>query len=130
MPQLNILNGGRHAANSTDLQEFMIVPRGAPAFGEGLRWAAEIYHALGALLHERGLATTIGDEGGYASALPTNIAAIGVILDAIERAGYRAHMQIRDDDCVFALYIPEAAQRRRAYAIACGPGSELPTEAS
>ena len=66
MPLVNILNGGKHAIDSTDFQEFMIAPLGAPTFREGLRWAAETFHALGALLHERGFATTVGDEGGYA----------------------------------------------------------------
>src|SRR6266542_4353382 len=94
VPQLNILNGGRHAANSTDVQEFMIVPYGAPSFAEGLRWAAEVYHTLGRLLHEKGLATTIGDEGGFAPALPSNAAAVEVILEAVERAGYDSGKQI------------------------------------
>ena len=67
VPQLNILNGGKHAENSTDLQEFMVLPLGASTFSEGLRWAAEIYQRLGRLLHERGSATTVGDEGGYAA---------------------------------------------------------------
>src|SRR5579864_4850824 len=66
VPFLNILNGGRHAANSTDIQEFMVVPLAARTFAEGLRWAADVYQALGRLLHARGLATTVGDEGGYA----------------------------------------------------------------
>jgi enolase len=92
LPQLNILNGGRHAANSTDVQEFMILPHAAPTFAE--RWAAEVYHALGQLLHERGLATTIGDEGGYAPSLPANAAAVDIILEAIGRAGYQAGEQI------------------------------------
>jgi enolase len=94
LPQLNILNGGRHAANSTDVQEFMILPHAAPTFAEALRWAAEVYHTLGQILHERGLATTVGDEGGYAPALPANAAAMDVIVEAIGRAGYRAGDQI------------------------------------
>jgi enolase len=94
VPMLNILNGGKHAENSTDLQEFMVMPHGASSFGEGLRWAAEIYQALGRLLHERGLATTIGDEGGYAPALGSNVAAIEVILEAVGRAGYRPGEQV------------------------------------
>jgi len=94
LPQLNILNGGRHAANSTDVQEFMILPHAAPTFAEALRWAAEVYHALGQLLHERGLATTIGDEGGYAPSLPANAAAVNIVLEAIGRAGYQAGEQI------------------------------------
>jgi enolase len=94
VPLVNILNGGRHAVNSTDFQEFMIAPLGAPSFGEALRWAAETFHALGALLDERGFATTVGDEGGYAPSLETNEAAIGVVVEAIQRAGYRPGEQI------------------------------------
>jgi enolase len=94
VPQLNILNGGRHAANSTDLQEFMIVPRGAPTFGDALRWAAEIYQALGRLIHERGLATTVGDEGGYAPALASNAAAVEIILEGIGRTPYLPGEQV------------------------------------
>jgi enolase len=94
VPLVNILNGGKHAVNSTDFQEFMIAPLGAPTFAEALRWAAETFHALGKLLHERGFATTVGDEGGYAPSLGTNEAAIAVVLEAIEHAGYRPGEQI------------------------------------
>ncbi len=94
VPLVNILNGGKHAVDSTDFQEFMIAPLGASTFTEALRWAAETFHALGALLHERGFATTVGDEGGYAPSLATNEAAIGVVLEAIHRAGYRPGEQI------------------------------------
>jgi enolase len=94
VPLVNILNGGKHAVDSTDFQEFMIAPLGAPTFAEALRWAAETFHALGALLHERGFATTVGDEGGYAPSLETNEAAIGLVLEAIQRAGYRPGEQI------------------------------------
>ena len=94
VPLVNILNGGKHAIDSTDFQEFMIVPLGAPSFREGLRWAAETFHALGALLHEEGFATTVGDEGGYAPSLGSNEDAIGAVLTAIERAGYTPGEQI------------------------------------
>jgi enolase len=94
VPLVNILNGGKHAIDSTDFQEFMIVPLGAPSFREGLRWAAETFHALGKLLHEEGFATTVGDEGGYAPSLGSNEDAIGAVLTAIERAGYVAGEQI------------------------------------
>src|SRR5581483_5598671 len=90
VPMMNILNGGKHAANSSDFQEFMVVPLGAASFAEGLRMGAEVYQALKAVLHERGLATTVGDEGGFAPALGSNEAAVEVILAAIGRAGYRA----------------------------------------
>jgi enolase len=94
VPLVNILNGGKHAIDSTDFQEFMIAPLGAPTFREGLRWAAETFHALGDLLHERGLATTVGDEGGYAPSLGNNEDAIAAVLTAIERAGYAPGEQI------------------------------------
>jgi len=94
VPLVNILNGGKHAIDSTDFQEFMIAPLGAPTFREGLRWAAETFHALGDLLHERGLATTVGDEGGYAPSLGNNEDAIAAVLTAIERAGYMPGEQV------------------------------------
>ncbi len=90
VPMCNILNGGQHAADSTDFQEFMVMPIGAPSFSEGLRWAAEVYHALRSVLHERGDNTNVGDEGGFAPSLPTNETAIEVILTAIHRAGFKA----------------------------------------
>ena len=94
VPLVNILNGGKHAIDSTDFQEFMIAPLGAPTFREGLRWAAETFHALGELLHEEGFATTVGDEGGYAPSLGSNEDAVGAVLTAIERAGYAPGEQI------------------------------------
>jgi enolase len=94
VPLVNILNGGKHAVDSIDFQEFMIAPLGAPTFRESLRWAAETFHALGALLHEEGLATTVGDEGGYAPSLDSNEDAIAAVLTAIERAGYTPGEQI------------------------------------
>jgi enolase len=94
VPLVNILNGGKHAIDSTDFQEFMIAPLGAPTYREGLRWAAETFHALGALLHERGFATTVGDEGGYAPSLASNEEAVAAVLEAIERAGYAPGEQI------------------------------------
>ncbi len=94
VPQVNILNGGRHVDGGTDFQEFMIVPLGAPTFREGLRWAAETFHALGALLRERGLPTAVGDEGGYGPALPSNETAIELVVEAIGRAGYRPGEQV------------------------------------
>ncbi|MEY2847247.1 MAG: hypothetical protein RL076_2793 [Chloroflexota bacterium] len=94
VPMMNIMNGGKHAINSTDFQEFMIMPVGASTFREGLRWGAEIYHNLNKVLHDRGLSTTVGDEGGFAPSLPNNEAALQVIMEAIERAGYKAGSQI------------------------------------
>ncbi|MEO8357952.1 MAG: phosphopyruvate hydratase, partial [Chloroflexota bacterium] len=91
VPMMNILNGGAHTAwQSTDMQEFMVMPFGAPTFAEGVRWGAEIYHALKSVLKEKGYATLVGDEGGYAPALKANNEAIEVILEAIEKAGFKA----------------------------------------
>ncbi|MGH8559228.1 MAG: phosphopyruvate hydratase [Methylococcales bacterium] len=89
VPMMNIINGGAHADNSVDLQEFIILPVGAPNFREAIRYGAEVFHALKSVLSSQGLATTVGDEGGFAPNLASNEAAIGVILQAIEKAGYR-----------------------------------------
>jgi enolase len=95
VPMLNILNGGAHTAwQSTDAQEFMVMPVGAPSFAEGLRWGAEIYHTLKGVLKAKGYATLVGDEGGYAPALKANVEAIEVILEAIAKAGYKAGEQV------------------------------------
>lgn len=88
VPMMNILNGGAHAANTVDVQEFMIMPVGAESFREGLRWCTEVFHALGAILKEKGLATGVGDEGGYAPDLASDEEAIEFILDAVKKAGY------------------------------------------
>jgi enolase len=94
VPMMNIMNGGKHAANSTDFQEFMIMPVGAETFREALRWGVEIYHALKNLLHDKGYSTSVGDEGGFAPSLGSNQAALDVIMQAIEKAGYRPGEQI------------------------------------
>jgi len=95
VPMMNILNGGAHTSwQSTDAQEFMVMPLGAPSFTEGLRWGAEIYHTLKTVLKNRGYTTLVGDEGGYAPALKANVEAIEVILEAIEKAGYKAGEQV------------------------------------
>lgn len=94
VPMMNILNGGKHAQDSTDFQEFMVMPVGAENFAEALQWGAEIYHALAKVLHSRGYGTGIGDEGGYAPSLKSNAEAVEVILTAIEKAGYRAGEQV------------------------------------
>ena len=88
VPMMNILNGGAHAANTVDVQEFMIMPVGAPSFKEALRWCAEVFHSLAALLKSKGLATSVGDEGGFAPDLASDEEAIQYILEAIEKAGY------------------------------------------
>ena len=88
VPMMNVINGGAHADNNVDLQEFMIMPVGAPSFREALRWGVETYHTLKTVLHDRGLATSVGDEGGFAPNLDSNEADIAVLVEAIERAGY------------------------------------------
>jgi enolase len=88
VPMMNIINGGAHADNSLDVQEFMVLPVGAPTLAEALRYGAEIFHTLKKILHDRGLTTAVGDEGGFAPNLPSNEAALETIIEAIERAGY------------------------------------------
>jgi len=94
-PMMNIINGGEHADNNIDFQEFMIMPVGAPTFREAMRMGAEIFHALKDVLHHMGLNTAVGDEGGFAPNLPSNESAIGVILEAIEKAGYVAGSDVK-----------------------------------
>jgi enolase len=98
VPMLNVFNGGKHAMDSTDFQEYMIVPVGAATYSEGLRMSCEVYHALKDLLHSKGLGTTVGDEGGFAPAVSSNSEAAELILEAISRAGYRT-----SEDFVLAL---------------------------
>ncbi len=95
VPMMNILNGGAHATNTVDTQEFMIMPVGAPSFKECLRWCAEVFHALAGILKERGLATSVGDEGGFAPALKSDEEAIEVILEAVKKAGYEPGKDFR-----------------------------------
>lgn len=95
VPMMNIMNGGKHAAGSTDFQEFMVMPVGAPTFREALRWGVEIYHTLKKILHKKGHSTTVGDEGGFAPSLGSNQAALDVIMEAIQQAGYIPGEQIR-----------------------------------
>jgi enolase len=93
-PMMNVLNGGAHADNNVDLQEFMLFPLGAPSFAEALRWGAEVFHRLKAVLHEKGHVTAVGDEGGFAPNLRSNQEAVELVLAAIEQAGYRPGEQI------------------------------------
>jgi enolase len=88
VPMMNVVNGGAHADNNVDLQEFMVMPIGAPSFSEALRWGVETYHALKSLLHQRGLATAVGDEGGFAPNLRSNEEAIAILVEAITKAGF------------------------------------------
>ncbi len=94
VPMMNIINGGEHADNSVDFQEFMILPLGAPSLREAVRYGAEVFHALKSVLNGRGLATAVGDEGGFAPDLPSNEAAIEVILEAIDKAGFKAGLDV------------------------------------
>jgi enolase len=94
VPLMNVLNGGKHADNNVDLQEFMLVPLGAPSFREALRWGAEVFHTLAGVLKQRGLATAVGDEGGFAPNLQSNEEALKVLVEAIEKAGYRPGSQV------------------------------------
>ena len=104
VPMLNVINGGVHARNSLDLQEFMIVPGGAESFSEGLRIAVEVFHTLKSLLDERGLATAVGDEGGFAPDLGSSEEAIDVILEAAERTGHHERIAIALDPAMTELY--------------------------
>ncbi|HXV32986.1 MAG TPA: phosphopyruvate hydratase [Gaiellaceae bacterium] len=104
VPLMNVVNGGAHAQNSLDLQEFMVVPAGARSFAEALRIGAETFHRLKELLHERGLATAVGDEGGFAPDLPSSEEAIAVVLEAAERAGHAERVAIALDPATTELY--------------------------
>jgi len=94
VPMMNIMNGGKHADSNVDMQEFMAMPVGASSFAEALQWGTDIYHSLKGVLHARGLATAVGDEGGFAPNLPSNEEAIRVILEAVDKAGYKAGEQV------------------------------------
>jgi len=111
VPMMNVLNGGKHAENSTDLQEFLIVPLGAPTFREALRYGAETFHALKKILEAKKLNTSVGDEGGYAPSLPTNESAIEIIIEAIKKAGYTpgTDISIAIDAAASELYEPSTS---------------------
>jgi enolase len=94
VPMMNVINGGAHANNSLDLQELMIIPVGAPSFREALRWGAEVFHALKKIIHDKGMSTAVGDEGGFAPSVESHEAALKLILEAIDQAGYTAGEQI------------------------------------
>ena len=104
VPLMNVINGGAHAQNSIDLQEFMLVPAGAPSFAEALRIGSETFHALGGLLHERGFSTGVGDEGGFAPDLESSEEAIEVLLEAAERAGHRERIAVALDPAATELF--------------------------
>jgi len=94
VPMMNVINGGAHANNSLDLQELMIIPVGAPSFREAIRWGAEVFHALKKIIHDKGMSTAVGDEGGFAPSVESHEAALQLILQAIDKAGYTAGEQI------------------------------------
>jgi len=122
-PMMNIINGGEHADNNIDFQEFMIMPTGAPTFKEAMRMGAEIFHSLKSVLHGMGLNTAVGDEGGFAPNLPSNEAAITVILEAIENAGYKA-----GDDIMLAMDVAASEfynKETKMYVLAGEGGKEL-----
>ncbi len=112
VPMMNILNGGEHADNNVDIQEFMILPVGFPNFSEALRCGAEIFHTLKRLLNERGVATSVGDEGGFAPDLPSNEAALEVIMESIDKAGFSAGEDVRLGlDCAASEFYDEGVYR-------------------
>jgi enolase len=121
VPLMNVVNGGAHAQNRLDLQEFMVVPAGAPSFSEALRIGAEVFHRLRAVLHERGLATGVGDEGGFAPDLESSEAAIEAILEAAERAGHRERVGVALDPAASGFH------RDGSYVLA-GEGRTLPPD--
>ncbi len=110
VPMMNVINGGAHANNSLDLQEFMIIPVGAPTFREAVRWGAEVFHALKKIIHDKGMSTAVGDEGGFAPSVENHEAAIQLILQAIEAAGYTAGDQIALGlDCAASEFYKDGA---------------------
>ena len=116
VPMMNVINGGAHANNNLDLQELMIVPVGATSFREALRWGAETFHALKKILHDRGISTAVGDEGGFAPSVENHEAAIRMILEAIDQAGYTAGTQIALAlDCAASEFYKPGANGSHAY---------------
>ena len=116
VPMMNVVNGGAHANNTLDLQELMIIPVGAPSFREALRWGAETFHALKKILHDKGISTAVGDEGGFAPSVESHEAAIQLILQAIEKAGYTAGTQIALGlDCAASEFYKAGADGKSAY---------------
>jgi enolase len=120
---MNVVNGGVHADNSIDLQEFMIMPVGAASFAEALRWGAETYHALAKVLHERGLSTAIGDEGGFAPDLDSNEDAVRILVDAIERAG-----RVPGDEIAIAMDPASSEFYRDGTYVLAGEGRTLSSD--
>jgi enolase len=117
VPMMNILNGGKHADNNVDFQEFMVQPWAAPTFAEGLRWGAEIFHSLKAVLHDKGYNTAVGDEGGFAPSLKSNEEALEVIAIAVEKAGYKlgTHVHIALDPATSELWSEASKKGKQGY---------------
>jgi enolase len=123
VPMMNVLNGGEHADNNVDVQEFMIMPIGAASFAEGLRWGVETYHVLRGVLHDRGLSTAIGDEGGFAPDLGSNEEAVQLLLEAVEKAGFTP-----GDDIAIALDAASTEFFRDGNYVLAGEGRTLPVQ--
>lgn len=117
VPLMNVINGGRHADNNLDIQEFLIAPAGAPSFGEALRWGTEVFHALKAILRERGLQTAVGDEGGFAPHLGSNEEALALLVEAVQRAGY-----VPGKEIFFALDVAASELYREGVYVFAGEG--------
>ncbi|MCX7818552.1 MAG: phosphopyruvate hydratase [Kiritimatiellae bacterium] len=126
VPMMNVLNGGAHSDAPVDVQEFMICPRGAPNFREAVRWGAEVFHALKSVLRKMGLSTAVGDEGGFAPNLPSNVAALDAIMSAIELAGYKAGRDVAIclDPAASEFYDP----KKRRYVFKKSDGSQKTAE--
>ena len=125
VPMMNVINGGAHANNNLDLQELMIIPVGAPSFREAVRYGAEVFHALKKIIHDKGMSTAVGDEGGFAPSVASHEAAIQMILEAIDKAGYTAGEQIAIGlDCAASEFYKPGANGSMAYQLA-GEGLSL-----
>ena len=121
VPMMNVINGGAHANNNLDLQEFMIIPVGAPTFREAVRYGAEVFHALKKIIDDRGMSTAVGDEGGFAPSVASHEAAIQLILEAIEKAGYTAGEQIAIGlDCAASEFYKDGKYHLDGEGLSCG----------
>ena len=137
VPMMNIVNGGAHADNNVDMQEFMILPVGAPTFSEALRWGVEVFHTLKGVLKSRGMSTSVGDEGGFAPNLPSNEAALELIMQSIEKAGFRpgrdillgldaASSEFHKDGALPPRFGGQAPLVRRVRRLSCAVGRSIP----
>src|SRR5512140_1961975 len=123
VPMMNVVNGGAHANNNLDLQELMIIPLGAPSFREAVRYGAEVFQALKKIIHDKGISTAVGDEGGFAPSVPTHEAAIQLLLQAIEKAGFTAGEQIAIGlDCAASEFFKDGKYGLEAEGLSLQPG--------